>query len=432
MFKKIGFAFALLLGTAQAKPFDYAQLKALIQNRQLHSVASVLSEMPADLRARYELIRQSRSLQSGTPDLPRMIFFEDDASFIMGVSGYSAEENLEIIQFNQKKLAFDFIEVEFDQSNIHKKPIFRDGISSPKPAVCVECHTHSLRPNWEPYNLWPDVYGGYDDGIRVHSPEGKLFSGFIENGAKKGRYQYLQGLPKELGVGEPRFGDGENYWSISSDKSHYRLYETMDRIPYEEEETFARPALKFVLELERLNALRTGNLLWTHPKFSQMMETVSLLARGCSNKIIENSLPEDLRPLLLVSQEALKKKIAPLHEAYYKTRLRQVAKVYLNPEEIQNKDAYEYAVEVKEKSQAFGRALRFSFYAEPIWKMQYFFQPLNFNVLELSLSKIPNAYSYLPIGDATPFTALDYLAKTSYAGTALAKKWIQLQKETCP
>ena len=64
-----------------------------------------------------------------------------------------------MVQFNQKKRAFEFFEANFS-----KRP--SQVVSKINPSRCLACHRNDPRPNWDHYFFWPGAYGGDDDLIQ--------------------------------------------------------------------------------------------------------------------------------------------------------------------------------------------------------------------------------------------------------------------------
>lgn len=137
------------------------------------------------------LVYQSRSLQYGSETSPRVILFRDNQSPIAAFSGdptKPAGNTLEIIHYNQNSHAFEFYQIEQNEKVL---------TLTKNPSTCTQCHTNSLRPNWDPYVLWPGVFGSLDDEILVGSKEDTLFRNFIVNSRSNGRYAQLSLIAKD-------------------------------------------------------------------------------------------------------------------------------------------------------------------------------------------------------------------------------------------
>ncbi len=80
-----------------------------------------------------------------------------------------------LFNINKISVLFEFREIEFDGKNKPK-------ISEANPQKCIQCHQSpqrkniDMRPNWEPYAIWPGVYGS-DDGLVGYTPLKKKMYG---------------------------------------------------------------------------------------------------------------------------------------------------------------------------------------------------------------------------------------------------------------
>jgi hypothetical protein len=147
--------------------FTFSNLTDLVDKNSVQSIDGLLPLLPQDIRSRYVAVYRSRSLQASTFQKPRIIMFDHDAKFIAafnGDPGLKGYDELEVIQFDESKSAFEFREIHFSKG---AKPI----VSDANPAKCLACHQSvqrkdvDPRPNWEPYSTWPGVYGSNDGGL---------------------------------------------------------------------------------------------------------------------------------------------------------------------------------------------------------------------------------------------------------------------------
>lgn len=168
----------------------------------------------------YVMAYRSRSLQQATPQLPRVILFNQNADMVMSFNGHSEQRgfpNIEMMRFHHTKNSFEFYEISFNNN--------RAEMSAPNPAKCLECHQSAQRtnvdprPNWEPYNAWLGFYGSIDDSTTF------MKSGFIK--------ERVRDDEKALIVQELNLEDRwyEEFWQDSQPKNErYQLLNPVARV----------------------------------------------------------------------------------------------------------------------------------------------------------------------------------------------------------
>lgn len=151
--------FSLLLASMTARAFDYADLRQLINDRDLRSVEETLPLLPEGLRSNVVLMRESRSLQAASETQPRAILFNDDASLVVSFTKERrGGDRFEIMTFANDR---------FDVKTIQFIPGERALIDE-KPRNCFGCHgrmENDLRPAWDPGLVWRGAFGEQDDLI---------------------------------------------------------------------------------------------------------------------------------------------------------------------------------------------------------------------------------------------------------------------------
>ena len=156
-------------------PYDeeltFEQLTEVMAEKKLNTIESVISNLPEYmLNYNYIVMYRSRSLQKASLEAPRIITFTPTARLILSFNGggsLKGGQAIEVIRFDDQTRRFEFREITFS----HSKP---PTISEPNPKKCLGCHQSpsrtniDMRPNWEPYNVWPGAIGS-NNGI-VTSP----------------------------------------------------------------------------------------------------------------------------------------------------------------------------------------------------------------------------------------------------------------------
>ena len=149
------------------------------ETEAIQSVPDLLKRLPEGYRTFSVLQHQSRSRHQASFQFPRVIFYGPDASLLTAVSTHPEDPNFQTVEFIQ----YEPQTRKFTAHELH----FSDGktkwtLNSP---TCHRCHRKDLRPNWEPYNLWPGTYGSVQDkvspGSREHEELTTLLSQFKTN-----------------------------------------------------------------------------------------------------------------------------------------------------------------------------------------------------------------------------------------------------------
>jgi len=121
------------------------------------SLDAFLRSLPDAMRRQFVILKDSRSVQAASPEHPRLVLFDSrgDQHFLaLGVStdpGDSHYEAVEIFEFDAATKTFHFHSLDFSTSP--------GVVSDRNPDECKGCHTTHLRPNWKPYQAWPEALG---------------------------------------------------------------------------------------------------------------------------------------------------------------------------------------------------------------------------------------------------------------------------------
>jgi hypothetical protein len=190
----------LLLGSlpflAKAnEPLTFATVQKQIETRQIKRIEDLLPLLPEDYRSKFSLIYKSESAQGATPAQPRVILFGDSgdlksqptAQLIMAFTGDSQQTGgqiLETIEFSPENKNFVFRSVDFRAD----KPLIQEN-----PAQCMKCHSQSLHPNWDTYDLWPGAVAGNHLGKNGLHPEmeRQVIKDFLSSAPNHDRYKHL-------------------------------------------------------------------------------------------------------------------------------------------------------------------------------------------------------------------------------------------------
>ena len=198
-------AAAAISPAAQAKTFGYVELKTMIAEKDPRTVEDAVAFLPAELRANFTLMHESRSLQEGEPGAPRAIVFNDDGSLVMSFTGSDrirGGNRFEIMTFDEKAARFDVKTIEFSRV---AKATFNEA-----PQNCFGCHgriENDLHPVWDPGLVWRGAYGSRDDSFELAQSDSEIrqeadnYVSFMKNAGTNARYRPLD-LEQKIGEGD--------------------------------------------------------------------------------------------------------------------------------------------------------------------------------------------------------------------------------------
>lgn len=126
------------------------------------------------------LIHDSGSLQYADREHPRVILFGDGLMLAFAEEPGHEERAVEVIAFNGK--TFDFAELKFAPNGVS----FQN-----QPKNCQSCHGQNLKPLWDPYDFWPNVYGSAIARFKSDA-EKKAYESIRLKASKQGIYSRIQ------------------------------------------------------------------------------------------------------------------------------------------------------------------------------------------------------------------------------------------------
>ncbi len=183
----------VLLVPAQAFAFDIDDLRDLIREKNLATVAAVIEHLPREYRENYTLAHDSQSLQGSSYENPRAILFGRTASLVLTFNGDPSQQHyhaIEAMQFREGPETFELYSIELDGGVAR--------FSEPNPAVCASCHGSPPHPVWSSYEYenretrhWPGLYGSTHDAPMLEAEEKAAFERFRERAASHPRYRHL-------------------------------------------------------------------------------------------------------------------------------------------------------------------------------------------------------------------------------------------------
>jgi len=171
---------------------DYETFANRIRETGAASPEAALALLPEEMRINYTLVHQSRSIQQGSLQNPRVLLFGTDAKLIVAFNGSPDETgyaNLEILHFKEESETFELRSIEFGKT-VH--------FSEANPVTCTACHKHSPQPIWKDYGSandesehgqWPGTYGPSHDMVSTELKPALL--AFWEAAPRHPRYRLL-------------------------------------------------------------------------------------------------------------------------------------------------------------------------------------------------------------------------------------------------
>ncbi|MDJ0956115.1 MAG: hypothetical protein QNI91_04630 [Arenicellales bacterium] len=173
--------------------FEYEDLVALIRDKELTTIDTVIENLPKEYLQNFTLAFGSRSLHGSSYENPRVILFGNTAKFIIAFNGdptHSEYHSLEAMQFREESKVFELRSISFE-----------NGVrfSGKNPSVCQNCHGINPRPIWSSYEYsdiedrehWPGFYGSTHDAPVLNEREREAYIRFRKLAAEHRRYRFL-------------------------------------------------------------------------------------------------------------------------------------------------------------------------------------------------------------------------------------------------
>jgi hypothetical protein len=209
------------------EPLTFRALTESLENASPASFSDLVGALPPSLFEDYVLMRESQSLQDASAEKPRAILFGGGGDVIVAVGAHGS--SLEAIEYNRRERRWDFYEIHV-----------RDGklaVSEPNPSRCTRCHGEPLRPNWEPYLLWPGAYGERDG---VLGRDAEDFDRFVAKAAQSPLYRRLPELAEHYTLQDESF-DPNTRFTLTVTKRN------LERVAAELAGSPAFPSLKYAM-----------------------------------------------------------------------------------------------------------------------------------------------------------------------------------------
>ena len=174
--------------------YSYEDLEKLIKEKKVKTIDELIEVLPRDYKKGFALIYKTRALNRGhaTPVRPRILVFGTTGRLMITINSHpegrrAKAGDTEIIE-----------SIEFTSTGAKLREFHLDGINVPNtnvdvnPARCINCHDTRPRGLWEPFNLWPGVYGSISRGgvdfIKFGTTEYDGFQKFLKERKKNLRY----------------------------------------------------------------------------------------------------------------------------------------------------------------------------------------------------------------------------------------------------
>ncbi len=257
-----------------ASGMDYETFASRIRESGATSAEDALALLPAEMRLNYTLVHQSRSIQQGSLENPRVLLFGTDAKLIVAFNGSPEQPgyaNLEILHFSDETETFELRSVEFGKTV---------SFSEANPVACAACHRRSPQPIWKDYGS-PNEPSGHGQWRGTYGPSHDL-------------------VPKDLRPPLLRF------WAAAPRHPRYRLLlrdSESDLFPYQPtgdplrwQHRF-RPNNRLSRLLARLNARRIARALQANELFQGHKHLVLSWLLECDEWQGDPKLGDEVRRL---------------------------------------------------------------------------------------------------------------------------------------
>jgi hypothetical protein len=160
---------------------------------EAHSIEQLLARLPESMRAHYVLVYESRSEQGASPRAPRVLLYNEDATWVLTFNGEAEQrgyDRLELLHFEPQTRRFQLRELRFPHGAA------RAQLSEINPPRCLRCHGSYPRPIWDSYPSWPGVYDTPSNDPPVEQRAD--LAAFVAAHSMHPRYRYLLGADELL------------------------------------------------------------------------------------------------------------------------------------------------------------------------------------------------------------------------------------------
>lgn len=185
------------------KPFNpkedeltFKKLEQILIENNISSIDSLLKYLSENFNEHlsvHTFSYNSKSLQTSDFQNPRAIVFGVNANFIFtfnqksDLKNHTGTDAIETMSYSEETRSFNFREIRFLEDSTENVDIFKGKghyITEPNPMKCLACHSASysmkkpfhnkdgsvayntfVRPVWDAYFLWRNIYGGVDDNL---------------------------------------------------------------------------------------------------------------------------------------------------------------------------------------------------------------------------------------------------------------------------
>lgn len=201
------------LPAQRPRPISYAAFLTWVNGGDgvppAHDTTELLSRMPAEFRASFTLVYNTRSPHHASVDPlhPRVILFSPNGELLLAMTGdpeKPAFDIVEAIHFDRKAAAFNTSKFVLPAA-VERDPRLNDATQTNgelNRSECTACHGRDPRPIFDGYGLWPGFYGSRADTLSLNPEEKRNYLRFM-NAVKaepRSPYRWL-GWPQSRATG---------------------------------------------------------------------------------------------------------------------------------------------------------------------------------------------------------------------------------------
>jgi hypothetical protein len=202
-------------------------IESQLSQNSVNSVEDVLKVLPSSFSKNKVLLYASQSPQDSTPQLPRMVFFTDNAETLLAIGGNPKSDSYPRIDVLEKNISGEYESALVDFSETHGSKI------SKNPASCLSCHAdfHGVQPLRNVYSggVFPGVFASV--GESVLPQEAIWLNSFLQSAKSNPRYEAIFGSAPTFDPKAPNnLGDKLN---SSFDETFFKsISEIEEFVPY--------------------------------------------------------------------------------------------------------------------------------------------------------------------------------------------------------
>ena len=229
-------------------------LKRHVDDRHIRDVATLMSELPSDMKRNYVLMETSRTGRPSSARSPRVIMYRSDARLMAAIGTHQSDtlrDVVDLAELNPTTGLWRFRSLDFRQD----PPVL-----SADDSACQRCHGSPARPIWSNYGAWPGAFG--PDFDRLTASQASALNALLSDQRQAERLDVLDFYDKRAHYGTP-YAPGDFFWLNRS----YGYVNTV-----------------FGFELSTAVAEGVYQRMRNHPRYAALRVGFPLFQNGCDQR----------------------------------------------------------------------------------------------------------------------------------------------------